>query len=189
MSAMDNYQALLNKTDAKSAEIVARYPDKINCGRGCHTCCIRGLTVNGIERASIKKYLETRPQLLLNVRENVKNDPHHGQRCSFLDEAGSCMIYEVRPIVCRSHGMPLKIKPELGSQEAKVAQNNSSSADELDVCPLNFTDMALADVGSHYFISLETLNTILVLLNQQFDLKNAEKRHLLTPDGVMLPTS
>lgn len=82
------------------------------------------------------------------------------------------MIYEVRPIVCRSHGVPLKI-----DQTTR------------DVCPLNFTEMQLADIGDHYFINLETLNTILVLLNQQFDPAQAERRFLLTPSGLMDATA
>lgn len=178
MSALENYQTLLQKTDQKSEEIVGRYPDKINCGKGCHTCCIQGLTVNPLERESIRQHLARRPELLQASEANVRDNPHAGQRCSFLDRAGSCMIYEVRPIVCRSHGMPLKL-----AAPATVQKTNTEGG--LDVCPLNFTDMNLKDVGSHYFINLETLNTILVLLNQQFDPENAEKRYLLTPMRIM----
>lgn len=177
MSALENYLTLIQKTDGKSAEITTRYPDKINCGKGCHTCCIQGLSVNGLERESIRQYLTKRPDLLQATEANVKENPHGGQRCSFLDRLGSCMIYEVRPVVCRSHGMPLKLAPAKNAQKTII--------ENLDVCPLNFTDMDLIDIGSHYFINLETLNTILVLLNQQFDGKNAEKRYLLTPLRIM----
>lgn len=179
MGPLDNYRLLLEKTDVKSQEITKRYPDQIRCARGCHTCCIQGLTVNGLERAAIEEYLRAHPEALAAAEQVKIENLHKRQRCAFLDAQGACLIYEARPIVCRSHGVPLKI-----ASEAKGAQN-SGKTHHRDVCPLNFTDLSLDDVGDHYFINLETLNTILVLLNQQFDSPKAERRYLLSPSGVM----
>jgi Fe-S-cluster containining protein len=164
----ENYKMLLAKTDEKSREIVARYPEHIRCSKGCHTCCIQGLTVNGLERSAIRDYLTSRPALRQEAEKNAAANPHQGQRCAFLNAAGACLIYEARPVVCRSHGVPLKIE-----------------RDVRDVCPLNFADMKIDDIGEHYFINLETLNTILVLLNRQFDAARADSRYLLTPAGIL----
>jgi len=180
LSVFENYNALLKKTDEKSKEITTRYQEKIRCGKGCHSCCLHGLTVNGLERENIRQYLIARPTLTDKVEANVKLNPHNGQRCSFLDSEGACLIYEARPIVCRSHGVPLKT-----SFKADDAAHISSTPALLSVCPLNFTDMELTDIGNHYFINLDTLNTILVLLNQQFEPKTAEKRFLLTPGSIL----
>jgi Fe-S-cluster containining protein len=180
LSVFDNYNTLLNKTDEKSKEITTRYADKIRCGKGCHSCCLHGLTVNGLERENIRRHLVSTPGLAEKAEVNAKANHHNGQRCSFLDADGACLIYEARPIVCRSHGVPLKT-----ALESDPAVHISSSTAHLSVCPLNFTDLDLKDVGSHYFINLDTLNTILVLLNQQFDPKNAEKRVRLTPTDIL----
>jgi len=180
LTVLDNYKVLLEKIDEKSKDIASRYPDKIRCGKGCHSCCLHGLTVNGLEREHIKQYLFSHPKLRATIEENTKLDPHKGQRCSFLDAEGGCLIYDARPIACRSHGVPLKT-----AYDAHDAAHISSSQIYLSVCPLNFTDMDLKDVGDLYFINLDTLNSILVLLNQQFDTKNAEKRFRLTIQGIL----
>jgi len=180
LSVLENYKVLLKKTDEKSKEITTRYSEKIRCGKGCHSCCLHGLTVNGLERENIRQYLTSHPDVSTKAVLNAKTNPHQGQRCAFLDAAGACIIYEARPIVCRSHGVPLKATLE-GDSSAHI----SSSPIQKSVCPLNFTDMNLKDVGEHYFINLDTLNTILVLLNQQFDAINAGKRFLLTPLEIL----
>ncbi len=180
MSVLENYTVLLKKTDEKSKEISTRYQEKIQCAKGCHSCCLHGLTVNGLEREHLKQYLTANPVIAEKAVANAQANPHKGQRCSFLDPEGSCLVYEARPIVCRSHGVPLKT-----AMDPQSAVQNSSTSMHLSVCPLNFTDMHLKDVGDHYFINLDTLNTILVLLNQQFDAKNAEKRFLLTPKDIL----
>ncbi len=180
MSVLDNYNVLLKKTDEKSKEITTRYQEKIRCGKGCHSCCMPGLTVNGLERENIRQYLNAHPALAEKTEANAQANPHKGQRCSFLDAEGACLVYEARPIVCRSHGVPLKT-----ALDPNAAVHISSTEMQLSVCSLNFSDMNLQDVGDHYFINLDTLNTILVLLNQQFDAKNAEKRFLLTPKVIM----
>ncbi len=180
MSVLENYSVLLKKTDEKSKEITTRYQEKIRCSKGCHSCCMHGLTVNSLERENIKQYLTANPAINEKAEANAKANPHQGQRCSFLDAEGACLVYEARPIVCRSHGVPLKTVMDPHS-----AVQISSTPMHLSVCPLNFTDLQLKDVGDHYFINLDTLNTILVLLNQQFDPKNAEKRFLLTPKDIL----
>ena len=184
MSVLDNYNVLLQKTDEKSMEITTRYQEKIRCGKGCHSCCLHGLTVNGLERENIRQHLIANPALVVKVEANARANPHKGQRCTFLDADGACLVYEARPIVCRSHGVPLKT-----ALDPDATVHISSSEMHLSVCPLNFSDMNLKDVGDHYFINLDTLNTILVLFNQQFDAKNAEKRFLLTPRDILGPAS
>ena len=39
------------------------------------------------------------------VRINLENMPERQEECVFLDEDGGCGIYNVRPIICRTHGI------------------------------------------------------------------------------------
>ena len=54
-------------------------------------------------------------------------------RCAMLDETGACRVYEVRPYVCRSQGLPLRWGET--SPEGPVEHR--------DICPLNEAGPAL----------------------------------------------
>ncbi|HLL25790.1 MAG TPA: hypothetical protein VK427_26815, partial [Kofleriaceae bacterium] len=34
----------------------------------------------------------------------------HDDQCAALDAAGRCQIYAARPVVCRSHGVPIRLR-------------------------------------------------------------------------------
>ncbi len=88
----------------------------IACRAGCGTCCAVNVSVLFPEGVAIAAFLgrELAPAQLEQVRERL-NDLHHEVRwledserpflrrsCAFLDAAGSCSIYPVRPLICRS---------------------------------------------------------------------------------------
>jgi hypothetical protein len=55
-------------------------------------------------------------------------DPHPKGGCAFLDQEGACRIYEHRPYVCRTQGLPLRW----------IEQYPDGTTAELrDICPLN----------------------------------------------------
>lgn len=67
------------------------------------------LTVTGAEAQAIRTELagwpaERRAELADNARAAAPD------RCSALGPSGRCLIYEVRPIVCRSHGAPIRLR-------------------------------------------------------------------------------
>lgn len=39
------------------------------------------------------------------LRINLENMPEKQENCVFLDEGGECSIYNVRPLICRTHGV------------------------------------------------------------------------------------
>jgi len=61
--------------------------------------------------------------------------------CTFLYE-GQCSIYEARPLICRTQGLPLFV----------------ASENVLDYCPLNFKD---GDPEKVDWLNLERMNTLL----------------------------
>ena len=87
-----------------------------------------------------------------------------------LDSAGRCGIYPVRPLFCRSHGLPLAVPAEGGGLRG-------------DVCPLNFDQgAALAELPSGDFLSIQTVDTVLAAL----DLGFSEERGLPPGERVRL---
>ena len=149
------YRELVAKVDAAFNAIQAQHTHAMKCGRGCAACCKPKLTVCAVERAAIRDYLVAQPDTAAAVSANAAADPHRGKACAMLDSSGSCLIYPVRPLVCRSHGAPLSYKPTKGLEQR-------------DVCPLNFTDGDLASLPPNDFINLDTLNTLLALINKAF---------------------
>lgn len=168
----DHYRQLLKRVDEKFSEIYEAHKPQFQCGRGCFGCCRSGLTITNVEAEHIRHWLNEHPDALPAILEADKA-PHHGDKfCKFLAADGSCLIYEVRPIVCRSHGAPLLVP----------ALDDSGELDG-DVCPLNFKDFDLGNLGAKDWIRVDTLNTILVRVDLEFDKERAGKRRLL---GVSL---
>lgn len=99
---MSRLGELTAKIDAFFARVEARHGDDMQCGTGCSDCCHARLTITGVEAAAIRAYVErVRPRLVPGT------DP---ERCAALDGDGRCQIYEARPVVCRSHGVPIRMR-------------------------------------------------------------------------------
>lgn len=104
-----------------------------------------------------------------SLRKNEEANPFSGKRCLFLQKEGSCGIYELRPLVCRSHGAPL---------QWKEGENTYR-----DVCPLNFTGENIGELSPNDVMNLDTINALLSLLLQQSKL--GEKRTELKPSTFL----
>jgi hypothetical protein len=64
-----------------------------------------------------------------------------------------CSIYESRPLICRTQGLPLLMEAEDGGLE-------------VDFCPLNFAGVgAVDDLDEEHLVPLDALNLRLALLN------------------------
>jgi uncharacterized protein len=165
---LNQYRMFQEKVSAHFDHIFARHQGAMKCGQGCHECCAPGLSVFGIEATVIRDFL-LKPENAERVRELAlleRRDPFLGGRCSFLKEDGRCGIYEVRPIVCRSHGAPLTWP----TQQTDGPQVEDEMA--IDVCRLNFTGVGgtteLESVPDEETFRLDTLNTVLSGLQKQW---------------------
>jgi hypothetical protein len=74
-----------------------------------------------------------------------------GERCPLLDN-DRCSLYTARPIICRTHGLPLLIEEAAGMR--------------VDRCPLNFTGTTTLPGAA--VIHLERLNSALVAANRHY---------------------
>jgi uncharacterized protein len=97
------------KVDAFFARVEARHGADMQCGTGCSDCCHTRLTVTGTEARAIERELATwdalrRAALVANAAVAPAD------RCTALDPRGRCLIYAARPVVCRSHGAPIRMR-------------------------------------------------------------------------------
>ncbi len=113
---MEKFYSELNTEIARVEKLNA---NRMHCKPGCHDCCVDNITVFEAEAQFIRYYHQN---LLLN------ENPHHKGACAFLDENGLCRIYEHRPYVCRTQGLPLRWV----EYEA-----DGTMAEFRDICPLN----------------------------------------------------
>jgi uncharacterized protein len=118
VSIFDKLKQFYREIDARTARLSEIHAERLNCKKGCSACCVEGITVFEIEAAHIEK---NHPELL------EAETPHETGGCAFLDEDGACRIYEDRPYVCRTQGLPLRWLDELENELVELR----------DICPLN----------------------------------------------------
>jgi Fe-S-cluster containining protein len=91
---------LTAKIDAFFDRVEQRHGDDMQCKTGCSDCCHVRLSITAVEADAIHAYLADRSV-------HLGANPDH---CAALDAAGRCQIYEARPVVCRSHGVPIRMR-------------------------------------------------------------------------------
>jgi Fe-S-cluster containining protein len=144
--ADDNYKAILAQADLHFTEVMRAQPQNLACGAGCSLCCYGLFEIGSGDVPLIAEGLEKlhpqrRKKIVRRALEIVEKSAHPNLRecspeekeaffertqstpCPNLDDNGLCMMYEHRPLVCRTFGLPLREgRKYLG-----------------DVCELNFT--------------------------------------------------
>jgi Fe-S-cluster containining protein len=111
--------SLYQEIDGQTSLLEQVHRDRLVCRRGCSMCCVDELTVFEVEAANIS---QTHAELLRTAQPNPPG------ACAFLDSEGGCRIYEQRPYVCRTQGLPLRWIDEDTSGEF---------VEYRDICPLN----------------------------------------------------
>lgn len=106
------------EVDEQARRLEQVHAARLKCRRGCSSCCVDGITVFLIEAENIR---QNHTELL------AEESPNTNGGCAFLDEAGACRIYESRPYVCRTQGLPLRWLDEVDDEIYELR----------DICPLN----------------------------------------------------
>lgn len=151
---LSRYRALVEKADAFFERALARHPSEIRCGAGCDACCRTQLSVTPVEAAWLEAHLATldpvtRARLAARAAEP---DP---LRCAALEADGRCAVYEGRPLVCRTHGLPVKLRTPRG---LAVIQS----------CHLNFAERGPEAADPACVLDQETLSTLLAAVNAEW---------------------
>jgi len=140
------YFTLRNEIDTIIESVEKQHMRHLNCKKGCDMCCI-DYSIFPIEYYSILEKLLNKPFELRDIR-------HMKGKCVFLKN-GTCTIYDERPVICRTHGLPLLYTNEDGEWE-------------LSVCELNFTRFNFEKFSAENTFPQDTFNSKLFVLNQEF---------------------
>ena len=142
-----SYRRILDHADEFFRSVMQSQPQNLQCGRGCSFCCYGLFEIGGADIPVLADGLEKlhpmrRRKIVRRAVEIIAQSRHPNLRestpvdknaffsrtatiaCPNLNESGECMIYEHRPLVCRTFGVPIRDGDRyLG-----------------DVCTLNFND-------------------------------------------------
>ena len=118
------YQNLIFKVDTACRELEELHQEHLVCKPGCSQCCNVERTVCSIEAYIVEQQLLTlSPQKIRRLKKLYKDSD---ETCPMLLR-DRCVIYPARPIICRTHGLPILYR------EAERAF--------IDYCRLNFTKL------------------------------------------------
>ena len=143
----DNYKRILDRADGFFRSVMESQPQNLQCGRGCSLCCYGLFEIGSGDVPVIAEGLEQlhprrRKKIIDRAAAIIAETGHPNLRecspaekesffdrtssvaCPSLSDTGECMIYDARPLVCRTFGLPLR------ERERYIG----------DVCELNFTD-------------------------------------------------
>ncbi len=143
--------------DAKVKALEKLNKNRLHCKAGCADCCLDGITVFEIEA----DYIKRKAQAVLQEK------PHPKGKCAFLDDNNLCRIYNYRPYVCRTQGLPLRWF-EYNENGVKVEYR--------DICPLNAAGPNIQFLDENYFWEIGPFEQELADLQSRF--KNGRMKRI-----------
>jgi Fe-S-cluster containining protein len=183
------YQALVAKVAAFTDATALRRKDDLTCSAGCSSCCHAWLTVSAVEADQLRGGLLALPadeRAVVRARGQAElareASGEREARCALLDESGRCVVYDARPLVCRTQGHALRYPAGL-IPSAAIARKTVNG--EETWCPLNYhaaephredvldaerVDQILAVVGARYVLAANATKQTNLLPTQRFAL-------------------
>jgi uncharacterized protein len=152
MSVLPKVVALHRAVDQLVATLEERHRGRLNCRRGCSACCVDELTVFEVEADRIRSEF---PDVL------AQEDAGPVGMCAFLDPSGGCRVYNARPYVCRTQGLPLRW---LAADDA-----TGEIIEGRDICPLNADGEPIESLADHECWSLGAVEGRLARLQEERD--------------------
>lgn len=147
---LENYRHLVARVDALCHGIEKALREHITCSEGCSTCCT-SITLFPVETAALNIALDVMPaEEADNIRSYV-SEHADDERCPLLHHQ-RCLLYAARPIICRTHGLPIL-----------YTENDQQ---RVDCCPLNMEQCE--SLPGSVVIDLDRLNSVLVAVNALF---------------------
>lgn len=126
-TAIEAVRTLHREVDAAVRPLEAKHRARLQCRRGCSSCCVDGLSVFEVEADVIR----ARHAALLE-----REAPHPEGGCAFLGAEGECRIYPERPYVCRTQGLPLRwVDDDFGVESRDICALNESGGPDLVQLP------------------------------------------------------
>ncbi len=141
---LEEYHALRQELDEHCAKLYTLHAAHLKCKAGCDMCCM-DFSVLPIEYHAIKE----------QAGEDLKKGmvPASEGECPFLVNH-RCVIYNARPTICRTQGLPLLF----------MGEENW----ELSACELNFTGFDYGEFTEENTFPQDRYNSRLYMLNLKF---------------------
>lgn len=150
---LSRYHQLTTRIDAFFSRVASRHASDLKCASGCDLCCHQRLTITAVEAAAIRDWALT---LSPDQRDSITAAARSTDlsRCSALDPSGRCRIYAARPLVCRSHGIPIRLR-------------DSRSLPVITSCELNFNARGPDAADPDCILDQELISTMLGLVDRE----------------------
>jgi len=144
-----NYRLLVSRVDELCNRITDQFARAIACRAGCSSCC-RHLTLFPVEAAALAGALSGLGDPFRTHLESIGEMPEDGPCPLLLDDR--CIAYASRPIICRTHGLPLLT--EIDGER------------RIDFCPDNF--LGMDSLPGDAVMNLDLINRTLVAINARY---------------------
>jgi len=144
-----HYRQLVTQADALCARIVRDFAPRIVCREGCGDCC-QLQSVLPVEAYNLYWHWRRLPVAEREALQQAIASADGGV-CPLLTDA-RCPLYAARPLICRTHGLPILFATEAGRS--------------VDFCPLNF--VGVDSLPGSAVIDLDRLNQLLAQINREF---------------------
>src|SRR5690554_398111 len=142
------YKEIRDTIDEVSAKLSKNHKSHMMCTKGCDLCCM-DYSILPVEFSYIEKELISEGFKPVKPSTEAANET-----CVFLKNH-ECSIYEHRPVICRTHGLPL-------------LYTNDDFEWELSTCELNFRQFDYENFTPDNTFPQDTFNSKLFMLNKQF---------------------
>jgi len=129
--ADETYKRVIERADDWFRSVSAKQPQNLQCGRGCSLCCYGLFEIGSgdiplLDEALSKLHPSRRKMIVRRAQTIVASSEHPNIRecspqekdlffertattpCPNLDDNGMCLVYENRPLICRTFGLPLR---------------------------------------------------------------------------------
>ncbi len=144
---LNNYRQLVEKIDDLCRGIEERHAAHLSCRKGCDECC-RHLSLFPVEAVALNLALKATPEPERSRILDLAGKATVDGPCPLLDQ-GICLLYAARPVICRTHGLPIL------THDSRI-----------DFCPRNFKD--ISSLPGDSVVNIERLNTALAGINALF---------------------
>lgn len=134
-SSIEQLDSLYKEINTVTDHLYKHHAERLKCTKGCSACCLDNLEVFGIEAAYIEHHAKDAIQQMV---------PKETGRCAFLGKEEECRIYAFRPLVCRTHGLPLRW----------IAEENKETVEYRDICELNEEGKPLEELENQECLSI-----------------------------------
>lgn len=148
----------LRKTIDKISETLSdKHLTHMQCRKGCDLCCM-DYSILPIEFHFIRDQLQKE-----GLKKSNTEHKEDSNSCIFLSNH-TCTIYNHRPVICRTHGLPL-------------LYTNEDYEWELSTCELNFRQFDYENFTPENTFPQDKFNSKLFMLNKEFINEFGEKKY------------